>query len=74
MRAYCHVSLWRELLIQDALFEIVLWIEEQVNGYIMLFRNGNAAYFAHLRVIGDRADRALSAVENFEAHLGTVRQ
>src|SRR5690606_6770339 len=59
-----------ELLAEDALFEVVLGIEQHGDRALARLADRHLDHVAHLVGVGGGADRALVGIEHAEAHLG----
>ena len=56
-----------ELLVEDALLEIVLGIEQQRHGLLARFADADLDDVAHFVRVGRRADRPLVRIEDVDA-------
>src|SRR3546814_20130144 len=63
-----------ELLLDDALLEIVLGIEQQVQVDAGVLAHPDAGDVAHLGEVGGGADRPLGGLVDLEDHLRALRQ
>lgn len=64
----------RELLIEDAFFEIVLGIKQKAQTYVPRFLDVDFHHLAYFGQVGNGTDGALVVVEDFEFHLGIPLQ
>src|SRR5690606_10756871 len=64
----------QELLLEDALLEVVLRVEQQGRGGVAVLLDLDMGDVAHLGEVGDGADRALGRLQDNELDARGVRQ
>ena len=64
----------RELFVENAFFQIVLRIEQQVNDHGAIHLNSDGSDVAHLGIVGDRTHRPLLLITDREGDLCIMRQ